>query len=218
MANTFPPGFVPDMWQQQNQHQNVMANFSTGLMNFPMASPFPQQMQFGMPPQMFPYIQNSWPNIMFPPGAGQFTSMPPGTSTSSSASTSGANVTATITQSTTDSPVVNTTPKEVEEVAPPKPDLPPLPPTPPPPGTEENEGEDVTEPKVLDDIPLPPPTPKKAGEEVIEEGVPNLEEIPLPPSDQMDDTGQSHTSFYNPRKQSLGVFRNHPVCLSVCPE
>jgi hypothetical protein len=175
----FPPGFQGEGWSQQSPAPGQTgSNFSPGGMNFPMATPFSQQFGFSMPPQMFPYMQNSWNNYMFNQvGPGQTftppTSMPSGQETSS--------------------PAQNATPTLTSEGSPPKPDLPPLPPspkTPPPPGTEGEEmqmfppSSKPEEKKILEEIPLPPPTKKSEDdEEVIEDTteIPSLDEIPLPP-------------------------------------
>lgn len=188
----FPsPGFQGEGWSQQAPAPGQTGtNFSPGGMNFPMATPFSQQFGFSMPPQMFPYMQNSWNNYMFNPMAPGQNFAPPtsaanGQDTSSPAQTGTSNLTA------ADSP--------------PKPDLPPLPPspkTPPPPGTEEVEMEESPlkskpdEKKILDEIPLPPPSKKNVedDQEIIEEemtDIPSLDEIPLPPvSGDTDDSSQ----------------------------
>lgn len=181
-GSEFPPGYQGEGWTQQSPVPGQTGtNFSPGGMNFPMATPFSQQFGFSMPPQMFPYMQNSWNNYMgFPMAPGQAfappTSVPNGQETSSPAQTA--------------------TPSVTVAQSPPKPDLPPLPPspkTPPPPGTEEEEEEmeDTSqqskpdEKKILDEIPLPPPSRKEEeDQEVIEEettDIPSLDEIPLPP-------------------------------------
>ncbi|XP_056004885.1 serine/arginine repetitive matrix protein 2-like isoform X4 [Ostrea edulis] len=176
----FPPGFQGEGWSQQSPAPGQTgSNFSPGGMNFPMATPFSQQFGFSMPPQMFPYMQNSWNNYVFNQVG------PNQTFTSPTTMQSGQE---------TSSPAQNATPTLTSTESPPKPDLPPLPPsprTPPPPGTE---GEDIQifplnrkpeEKKILEEIPLPPPT-KKSGDddqEVSEDTaeIPSLDEIPLPP-------------------------------------
>nr|XP_034328236.1 serine/arginine repetitive matrix protein 2 isoform X6 [Crassostrea gigas] len=185
------PGFQGDGWSQQAPAPGQSGtNFSPGGMNFPMATPFSQQFGFSMPPQMFPYMPNSWNNYMFNPMAPGQNFAPP---------TSAANA------QDTSSPAQTGTPNVTAGDSPPKPDLPPLPPspkTPPPPGTEEVEMEESPlqskpdEKKILDEIPLPPPSKKSAedDQEIIEEemtDIPSLDEIPLPPvSGDTDDSSQ----------------------------
>lgn len=185
------PGFQGDGWSQQAPAPGQTGtNFSPGGMNFPMATPFSQQFGFSMPPQMFPYMPNSWNNYMFNPMAPGQNFAPP---------TSAANA------QDTSSPAQTGTPNVTAGDSPPKPDLPPLPPspkTPPPPGTEEVEMEESPlqtkpdEKKILDEIPLPPPSKKIAedDQEIIEEemtDIPSLDEIPLPPvSGDTDDSSQ----------------------------
>ncbi|KAJ8317158.1 hypothetical protein KUTeg_005062 [Tegillarca granosa] len=185
----------PGMWPtQMSQQQSMMGDYQT-MMNYPMAMALNQQQyQYGMPPQMFPFMQQTaWSNnFMYPPPqiglpGQQFPNVPAssdGTPTQSQYGTPGS-----LSQSSTvaASPSVTMTPAAVETTTPPNPSLPPLPPspsTPPPPGTE--------------DIPIPLPMPKKdltkslkeakSQSEVIEEEVVEevsqedmLEDIPLPP-------------------------------------
>jgi len=194
----FPPGFTPEMWQAQTQQQQTMlTNYQQGMMNFPMATPFLQNYQYGIPPQAFPYMQNPWnqymPPNMFsqPPLPGE--PFPPVPATTDATAATNPQPPATANQfgvspkppAATQSPLVTQSPGPsltsgvsgiTDTPTPPKslPPLPPCPKTPPPPGTEE-------EPVVIPKTQKIDATKALFKEDIKEVETKNiLDDIPLP--------------------------------------